>query len=166
MSVLSESHGSQTFASPVFSLPSFFACFFVALSEDALSLSFSEAFFSILALSLSADFSALLLGLVLMVFGVWSTWNGAAARRLSSSASAIWAGDAVFFSYLDAASGRMDVGHTLHSGCPVVEGDKWVLTLWFRKGVSAAEPWERFDPTGARHDATEVVAWDEGLVYS
>ena len=76
------------------------------------------------------------------------------------------AGDAVFFSYLDAASGRMDVGHTLHSGCPVVEGDKWVLTLWFRKGVSAAEPWERFDPTGARHDATEVVAWDEGLVYS
>ena len=72
------------------------------------------------------------------------------------------AGDAVFFSYLDAASGRMDVGHTLHSGCPVVEGDKWVLTLWFRKGVSAAEQ-QRFDPTGARHDATEVVAWDEGL---
>ena len=87
-------------------------------------------------------------------------------RREPAVAVAPRAGDAVFFSYLDAASGRMDVGHTLHSGCPVVEGDKWVLTLWFRKGVSAAEPWERFDPTGARHDATEVVAWDEGLVYS
>ena len=34
------------------------------------------------------------------------------------------AGDAVFFSYYDSATGLMDTGHTVHSGCPVLEGEK------------------------------------------
>lgn len=92
--------------------------------------------------------------------------GGATTFANSRVAVAPTAGDAVFFSYLDAASGRMDVGHTLHSGCPVAAGDKYVVTLWFRKGVSADEPWNAFDPTGARHDTSDVVDWDAGLLYS
>ena len=59
--------------------------------------------------------------------------------------------DAVFFSYYDAASGTMDTGHTVHSGCPVLAGEKWVMTLWMRRGVRAGDAWSKYDPTGARH---------------
>mmetsp|Transcript_3793 Transcript_3793/g.5300 ORF Transcript_3793/g.5300 Transcript_3793/m.5300 type:complete len:332 (+) Transcript_3793:1-996(+) len=60
--------------------------------------------------------------------------------------------DAVFFSYFDMTSGLMDTGQTTHSGCPVLEGDKFVATLWLRKGVSKTDSWTQYDPTGARHD--------------
>lgn len=61
---------------------------------------------------------------------------------------------AVFFSYKDKLPGEgdaiMDDGLTEHSGCPVREGKKWVITQWMREGVSAEEGWEKFDPLGAR----------------
>ena len=36
---------------------------------------------------------------------------------------------ATFFSYKDASSGHMDDGFTEHSGCPVLEGEKWISTV-------------------------------------
>lgn len=59
--------------------------------------------------------------------------------------------DAVFFSYFDKDTAQMDTGITQHSGCPVLSGDKWVMTLWMRRGISDADPWSKYDPTGARH---------------
>lgn len=59
--------------------------------------------------------------------------------------------DAVFFSYYDSNTGNMDAGLTEHSGCPVLEGEKWVMTLWMRLGVSSQDKWDAYDPTGARH---------------
>ncbi len=44
----------------------------------------------------------------------------------------------------------MDEGYTEHSGCPVLEGEKWITTVWMREGVSAEEPWTMFDPSGVR----------------
>lgn len=54
---------------------------------------------------------------------------------------------ALFFSY-KGPDGEMDTGYTLHSGCPVIEGEKWVSTLWMREGVSEHETHDVFDPTG------------------
>ena len=33
------------------------------------------------------------------------------------------------------SDGRMDDGYTEHSGCPVLEGEKWITTVWMRDGV-------------------------------
>ncbi len=41
-------------------------------------------------------------------------------------------------------------GYTEHSGCPIIDGEKWVITFWMRDGVSAEEPWDQFDPSGVR----------------
>ncbi len=43
----------------------------------------------------------------------------------------------------------MDTGYTEHSGCPVLEGEKWITTVWMRDGVSESEPSTKYDPTGA-----------------
>jgi len=59
------------------------------------------------------------------------------------------AGTAVFSSY-KGENGRMDEGFTEHSGCPVLEGEKWITTAWMRDGVSAQDPWSNFDPHGIR----------------
>ncbi len=55
---------------------------------------------------------------------------------------------ATFFSYLS-DGGITDVGYTEHSGCPVKEGEKWITTVWMRKGVSLEEPSTMYDPTGS-----------------
>jgi prolyl 4-hydroxylase len=44
----------------------------------------------------------------------------------------------------------MDDGFTEHSGCPVIEGEKWITTFWMRKGVTAEENWQLYDPMGVR----------------
>jgi hypothetical protein len=44
----------------------------------------------------------------------------------------------------------MDDGYTEHSGCPILEGEKWVITFWMREGVSFEEPWTLFDTDGVR----------------
>ena len=35
----------------------------------------------------------------------------------------------------------MDEGLTSHSGCPVYEGEKKIVTQWVRYGVDAQNPW-------------------------
>lgn len=57
------------------------------------------------------------------------------------------AGTVVFFSYVG-ADGKMDSGLTEHSGCPVLEGEKWITTAWMRLGVSSERPWTMLDPSG------------------
>jgi hypothetical protein len=56
---------------------------------------------------------------------------------------------ATFFSY-KGPDGRMDDGYTTHSGCPVLQGEKWIATAWMREGVTFEEPWSMFDPNGVR----------------
>jgi hypothetical protein len=58
-------------------------------------------------------------------------------------------GMATFFTY-KGPDGKMDEGYTEHSGCPVLEGEKWIATLWLREGVSDEDPWTVFDPSGIR----------------
>jgi hypothetical protein len=58
-------------------------------------------------------------------------------------------GQAVYFSFRSSDSeGLMEDWHTEHSGCPVREGSKWVVTQWLRDGVSKENPHSRFDPSG------------------
>ena len=55
------------------------------------------------------------------------------------------AGSAVFFSYIDPEELVMDTGFTEHSGCPVLEGEKKIVTQWVRLGVDANYPWTSFN---------------------
>ena len=72
---------------------------------------------------------------------------------------------AAFFSYYG-SDGIMDDGYTEHSGCPVLEGEKWITALWMRKGVSAENPWDFYDPMGIPimngNDDEGVVDFEEG----
>ena len=52
---------------------------------------------------------------------------------------------ATFFSYIDSESMKMDSGFTEHSGCPVVEGEKKIVTQWVRLGVDDENPWNSFN---------------------
>ena len=90
--------------------------------------------------------------------------GGATTFAAANTAVAPKALDAVFFSYYDSATGLMDTGHTVHSGCPVLEGEKWVMTLWMRKGVNKHDVWNQYDPTGARHDMEAAVEWGERML--
>lgn len=42
----------------------------------------------------------------------------------------------------------MDNGFTEHSGCPVIEGEKKIVTQWVRYGVSEEYPWDSFNTLG------------------
>jgi hypothetical protein len=39
----------------------------------------------------------------------------------------------------------VDDGLTTHSGCPVLEGTKRIVTQWIRLGVDEENPWDSFD---------------------
>jgi len=54
-------------------------------------------------------------------------------------------GDAVFFSYFDPLTNVTDNGLTQHSGCPVYEGEKKIITQWVRYGVSSETPHSAFN---------------------
>eukprot|EP00903_Cladosiphon_okamuranus_P010152 g9613.t1 len=56
-------------------------------------------------------------------------------------------GQAAFFSYLG-PDNRTDNGRTRHSGCPILEGTKWIATLWMRRGVDGVKGWQYYDPSG------------------
>lgn len=58
--------------------------------------------------------------------------------------------DAIFFSYIDPATLIMDTGFTEHSGCPVYEGEKKIVTQWIRLGVTDEEPWTAFNTLGIK----------------
>ena len=52
---------------------------------------------------------------------------------------------AVFFGYIDPVTMKMDDGFTEHSGCPVIEGEKKIVTQWVRLGVDDENPWNSFN---------------------
>ena len=52
---------------------------------------------------------------------------------------------ATFFSYIDPVTMKMDDGFTEHSGCPVFEGEKKIVTQWVRLGVDDENPWNSFN---------------------
>ena len=54
-------------------------------------------------------------------------------------------GNAIFFSYIDPEKKIMDSGFTEHSGCPVFEGEKKIVTQWIRLGVDTENPWDSFN---------------------
>jgi hypothetical protein len=54
-------------------------------------------------------------------------------------------GDAIFFSYMNPETMIMDNGFTEHSGCPVIEGEKKIVTQWIRYGVDDQNPWYSFN---------------------
>eukprot|EP00536_Pseudo-nitzschia_multiseries_P011075 jgi/Psemu1/307875/fgenesh1_kg.360_\ len=55
------------------------------------------------------------------------------------------AGSAIFFSYMDPLTKKTDNGFTQHSGCPVYEGEKKIITQWVRYGVSTETPHGAFN---------------------
>lgn len=64
--------------------------------------------------------------------------------------------NAVFFSYIDPETKLMDKGFTEHSGCPVYEGIKRIVTQWVRLGVDEENPWSSFNTLGIKiKDAIE-----------
>jgi 2OG-Fe(II) oxygenase superfamily len=54
-------------------------------------------------------------------------------------------GSAIFFSYMDPETGLTDNHFTEHSGCPVIKGEKKIVTQWIRYGVDEANPWDSFN---------------------
>eukprot|EP00545_Synedropsis_sp_CCMP1620_P005232 CAMPEP_0119012334 /NCGR_PEP_ID=MMETSP1176-20130426/6401_1 /TAXON_ID=265551 /ORGANISM="Synedropsis recta cf, Strain CCMP1620" /LENGTH=456 /DNA_ID=CAMNT_0006965269 /DNA_START=13 /DNA_END=1383 /DNA_ORIENTATION=- len=60
------------------------------------------------------------------------------------------AGNAIFFSYINPDTKMMDRGFSEHSGCPVYEGEKKIVTQWIRLGVDAENPWNSFNTLGIK----------------
>jgi len=54
-------------------------------------------------------------------------------------------GSGVFFSYFNPLTNVTDNGLTQHSGCPVYEGEKKIITQWVRYGVSSERPHQAFN---------------------
>jgi len=61
-------------------------------------------------------------------------------------------GTATFFSYMD-NDGKTDKGFTEHSGCPVIKGEKKIVTQWVRKGVDKDNRWDSWNTLGIKYDA-------------
>lgn len=59
-------------------------------------------------------------------------------------------GGAVFFSYIDPDTRITDKGFTEHSGCPVLKGEKKIVTQWVRLGVSDENPADSFNSLGLK----------------
>ena len=53
-------------------------------------------------------------------------------------------GNAVFFSYINEEKMEQDIGETLHTGCPVYDGTKKIVTQWIRYGVDRDKPYTDF----------------------
>jgi hypothetical protein len=68
-------------------------------------------------------------------------------------------GAGIFFSYIDPETLTMDNGFTEHSGCPVVEGSKKIVTQWVRYGVDEENPWNSFNTLGIKK--TDMMGEDE-----
>mmetsp|Transcript_15312 Transcript_15312/g.18632 ORF Transcript_15312/g.18632 Transcript_15312/m.18632 type:complete len:485 (+) Transcript_15312:173-1627(+) len=61
------------------------------------------------------------------------------------------AGSATFFSYMDPETNKTDNKLTEHSGCPVVKGEKKIVTQWVRYGVDDENPWDSFNTLGIKY---------------
>lgn len=66
---------------------------------------------------------------------------------------------ATFFSYIDPVTMKMDDGFTEHSGCPVIEGEKKIVTQWVRLGVDDQNPWSSFN-------TCELVSYNSFCCFS
>merc|ERR1711862_1082396 len=66
-------------------------------------------------------------------------------------------GAAVFFSYIDPETLLMDNGLTEHSGCPVFEGEKKIVTQWVRYGVDKENPWNSFNTLGMKMHQMHLI---------
>lgn len=64
-------------------------------------------------------------------------------------------GSATFFSYIDPETMKMDNTFTEHSGCPVIEGEKKIVTQWVRYGVDQENPWDSFNTLGIKISEVE-----------
>jgi len=64
-------------------------------------------------------------------------------------------GGVVFFSYIDPDTRITDKGFTEHSGCPVLKGEKKIVTQWIRLGVDDDNPWDSFNSLGIKIDAND-----------
>jgi len=62
---------------------------------------------------------------------------------------------AVFFSYMNPENHIMDKAFTIHSGCPVIEGEKKIVTQWIRHGVDSENPWDSFNTLGIQYKNLE-----------
>jgi 2OG-Fe(II) oxygenase superfamily len=62
----------------------------------------------------------------------------------------------IFFSYIDPATKTMDTGFTEHSGCPVYEGSKKIVTQWMRLGVDKENPWSSFNTLGVKRTEEDI----------
>jgi len=47
------------------------------------------------------------------------------------------------------------IGLTEHSGCPVYEGEKKIVTQWIRLGVDKENPYDSFNTLGVKEDETD-----------
>lgn len=65
-------------------------------------------------------------------------------------------GSATFFSYVNTHDFKMDAGFTTHSGCPVIEGEKKIVTQWVRLGVDTQNPWYSFDTLGLKKSENKI----------
>jgi len=74
-------------------------------------------------------------------------------------------GNGVFFSYIDPEARIMDTGFTEHSGCPVYEGQKKIVTQWIRLGVDDENPWDSFNTLGIKKSEMEKVYEDDDGDY-
>jgi len=55
-----------------------------------------------------------------------------------------------FFSFIGPEDRIMDDGFTEHSGCPVIEGEKKIVTQWIRLGVDDVNTWDSFNTLGLK----------------
>ena len=67
-------------------------------------------------------------------------------------------GAGIFFSYIDPETRLMDKGFTEHSGCPVYEGTKRIVTQWVRYGVDTENPWDSFNTLGIKKSKVDEIA--------
>lgn len=51
----------------------------------------------------------------------------------------------------------MDTGFTEHSGCPVFEGEKKIVTQWIRLGVDEENTWDSFNTLGVKLKDIEAL---------
>jgi hypothetical protein len=68
-------------------------------------------------------------------------------------------GNAIFFSYIDPQKLIMDTGFTEHSGCPVYEGEKKIVTQWIRLGVDHENPWDSFNTCKSIGSVWSLQRW-------
>lgn len=61
-------------------------------------------------------------------------------------------GQASFFSYMGEDRVMDEAELSKHSGCPIIEGEKWIATMWMRDGVDSVNNWETFSPQGTRNN--------------